>query len=70
MRKEEVYDLIKVETDGIPVDKQVREVVFTGPYLKCLGKFQSLSGFSFQNNNSYSYTHYFIEEAVSENKDE
>ena len=61
-----MYNLIRVETCGIPKDEQVREVVFTGEYLKCLGKFQSLSGFSFMNNNSYSYTHFFIEEATEE----
>ena len=66
--EEQIYELIKVETAGIPQDEQVRKVVFTGPYLKCLGKFQSLSGFSFSNNNKYSYTHYFIEEIVDKNK--
>jgi hypothetical protein len=61
---EEQYDLIRVETCDIPPEKQVREVVFTGTYMKCMGKFQSLSGFSFKNNNMYSYTQYFIEESV------
>lgn len=59
---ETVYGLIKKETYQIPTDKQVRELVYIGDYLKCLGKFQSLSGFSFKHNNSYSYTQFFIDE--------
>jgi len=60
------YNLIRVETQDIPKDKQIREVVHTGKYIDCFGKFQSKSGFSFANNNKYSYTHFFIEEAEEE----
>lgn len=60
-----MYGLIKVETQGIPKENQVREIVFVSEkYTSCLGKFLSLSGFSFTNNNKFSYTQYFIEEVV------
>lgn len=59
---EQMYNLIRVETRNIPVEEQVREVITTDTYLKCLGKFLSMSSFSFENNNKYSYTQFFIEE--------
>lgn len=62
---ETMYGLIRVETEGIPKEEQVREVIFVSEnYVDCLGKFLSKSSFSFMNNNKYSYTHYFIEEVV------
>ena len=52
--------LITKETYQIPIKEHKEIIIFKGSPLDCLSKFHRLSNFSFDNNNKFSYTKYFI----------
>jgi len=47
-----MYRLIEITNNN--------KVITEGSFYKCLGKFQSICGLSFENHKEYSYTHYDI----------